>query len=82
MNPTVGSSILFLLHLLAVLVQLLVRQLVEGVGRFWFWWDVRSVHRRLKDKQRQTMKAFNTAAEGGGLGEEMVCSLPEDRRPL
>lgn len=40
MGLTVGPAVLLPLHLLLVLLQLLVGQLVEGVGRFWFRWHL------------------------------------------
>lgn len=52
MNHTIGAPILFPLHLLAVLLQLLVCQFVEGIGRFWLWWGFRWADWRLTDKQR------------------------------
>lgn len=56
---TVGTSVLLPLHLLLVLLQLLVGQLVEGVRRLRFWW-----HRGLADwglgaKQRQSVAAVS-----------------------
>lgn len=63
MNHTIGPSVLFPLDLLAVLVQLLVCQLVEGVGRFWPWWDFRWADWRLIDEQRHKITAFNTAVK-------------------
>lgn len=63
MNHTIGSSILFPLHLLAVVLQLLVRQLVEGVGRFRLWWDFRLADWRLTKKQRHKITAVNSAAQ-------------------
>lgn len=43
---------MFPLHLLAVLIQLLVGQLVKGVWRFWFRWNFRWTDWRLMDKIR------------------------------
>lgn len=63
MSHTIGPSILFPLHLLAVLLQLLVCQLVEGVWRFWLWWDLGWADWRLADKQRHKVTAFNSAAQ-------------------
>lgn len=60
MSDTISPSILFPLHFLAVLLQLLVCQLVEGVGRFWLWWVFRWADRRLIDKQRHKVIANNS----------------------
>lgn len=53
MKLTIGPSILFPLHLLAVLLQLLVCQLVKWVWRFWFWWDFGWADWRLTDTRTQ-----------------------------
>jgi len=65
MMHTIGPSILFLLHLLAVLLQLLVCQLVEGVRRFWLWW----ADWRLRDEQRQN--AADEKEDGGGKAQKL-----------
>lgn len=57
-NFTIGPSILFPLHFLAILVQLLVRQLVEGIGRFWLCWDCGWADWRLTHKQWHKITAL------------------------
>lgn len=62
MNHTISPSILFPLHFLAVLLQLLVCQLVKWVGRFWLWWDFGWADWRLMNKQK-TITALNSGEE-------------------
>lgn len=78
-NPTDGASILFPLHLLAVLLQLLVCQLVKGVWRFWFRWNFRWTDWRLMDTVWFIFKQ-QLKEEPSGLKRD--CSLPEDYRQL
>lgn len=59
MNPTVGPSIMLPLHLLLVLLQLLVGQLVEGVRRLWLWWELRLADGRLAPEQRRKVITVN-----------------------
>lgn len=59
MIRTIGPAVLFLLHFLAVFVQLLVCQLVKGVRRFRLWWDFGWADWRLMFKKKQKITVLN-----------------------